>query len=127
MRSILAFILALLPGSVLAGGAPASVQVPCLPETQYHLCDISDVDIHAPGYLPRTVPTQAVVYPNADRFEILVTPNIAPYEFAVRDAARAALAYCGASPGERIAATISGRDRYAEGNLESWKFSGSCR
>lgn len=126
MRLILVLLAAFAPTALLASGTPSRVHVPCYPQGPLDLCAVPDVDVHGPNYLPRTTPTDVRIYPSGNRFVVLVTPNVAPYEYAVQDAARAALAYCGTEPGERIAARIDGRQRYAEENLESWRFSGGC-
>ncbi len=134
MRPLIALLIAFAPTTLFAAGAPvssppgslSSVEVPCYPEGVFRLCPVPDVDVHAPGYLPRTTPTQARLYPTREGFVVLVSPNAAPYEAAVRDAARAAVAYCGTTQGERVAARIDGRARYAEEDLESWRFSGEC-
>lgn len=125
----LAICLALLsPVAAAAGGLATAVVVeaPCYPENEFHLCEVPVVDGHYSGYLPRTVPHTITYVKATERFAVFVTPNIVPYELAVRDAAAAAAGLCGQVPGEVVVARIDERERYAPENLESWKFSGTC-
>ncbi|WP_375261436.1 hypothetical protein [Palleronia sp.] len=130
----LAFFLALLsPAAASAGGLVAGagagaviVEAPCYPENRFELCEVPIVDGHYPGYLPRTVPSAVTYAKEGEHFALLVTPNIVPYELAVGQAAAAAAALCGQQTGEVVVARIDERHRYAPGNLESWKFVGTC-
>ncbi len=138
MRRIFALLVFLTPSLAAAAGAPHAagdpytaggpytVTVPCYPESPLRLCAVPDAPVHAPGYLPRTVPTVVRLYPSSGRFVILVTPNVARYEYAVHDAARAAARHCGSEPSERVIARIDGIERHADEDVESWRFSGHC-
>ncbi len=127
MRLLLAALATMLPGLLHAQGYDPVVEIPCYPDNQFELCAVPLVDGHYPGYLPRTVPAVVTITVAGNRFAILVTPNVVPYELAVKDAAVAAAGYCGRDSGERVVARIDQRERYAEENLASWRFAGSCR
>ena len=124
----LALCLGLIPCVATAGGLERDVfvEVPCYPDNRFELCPVPVPDLHRPGYLPRTVPALLTYNQVPGRFAMLVTPNIVPYDLAIRDAAIAAAQLCGQEPGEIIVARIDYRERYAPENLESWKFSGTC-
>ncbi len=127
MRLLAAGLAALLlPAAAHAGAGDAFVQIPCYPENRFELCEVPAFDVHDYAYPPRTVPSAAVLTGEGARFAILVTPNAVPYEYAVVEAAAAAIGYCGRTTGERIVARIDERERYAPENLESWRFGGTC-
>ncbi|SPJ22892.1 hypothetical protein PAA8504_00691 [Palleronia abyssalis] len=135
----LALLLALMPAHSFADhvypDGYAFVYAPCYPENEFELCPVPVADGHNPGYLPRTVPSTARLvieepvkyfWTKENRFSILITPNIVPYEEAIQDAASVAAGHCGREPGEQIVARIDMRQRYAPEDLESWKFGGTC-
>ena len=128
MRYLALCVALLSPAASSAGGfaGPVIVEVPCYPDNQFELCEVPIPDGHYPGYLPRTVPGTVTYATLPGEFAVLVTPNIVPYEVAVREAAAVAAGVCGQQAGEVVVARISDRERYAPENLESWKFSGTC-
>lgn len=110
------------------GGAVAMVEVPCYPKDRFKLCPVPAVNGHYPGYLPRDVPSRtSLATSGTNRFAIWVTPNVVPYELAVRDAAAAAAAHCGQRGAKKIVARIDARERYAPEQLDAWKFGGTCQ
>ena len=131
---LIAAAVALVPSLAGAGGyggpdgaTRTVVEVPCYPEDRFKLCPVPIVEGHTPGYLPRDVPSDVrMATADTGRFAIWVTPNVVPYELAVRDAAVAAAAHCGRQGTESVIARIDYRERYAPERLDAWKFAGQC-
>ncbi|PZX17632.1 hypothetical protein LX81_01357 [Palleronia aestuarii] len=111
------------PGVPVPRGAPVYTPGDRLPD--YY--GTSGADIHAPGYLPDTVPwrTQLVILRDGS-FNVYVTPNVVPYRVALGSAGQAAALHCGGQAGEAVA-QIDAAYRHSAPDLASWGFGGHCR